>query len=285
MAGMGRFRVNVYRQRGTVGLAIRRVAPGVPSLRALGLHTSVQRLAEEPRGLVLVSGPASSGKTTTVSAMIDHINEHRVSNIVTIEDPIEVLHSDKRSIVSQREIGSDTQSYAEAMRRVLRQDPDVIFVDELRDAETAAAALAAAEAERLVISTLRTLSATEAITRVVEFFEPAQQKQARFALASVLKGIVNQRLLERADGKGRIPAVEVMISTPRVAEHILLPDATGGGLERTIADGEYHGMQTLDQSLMALARDGHVSMGEALAVANDPMELRIALQTAGVGSY
>jgi len=282
ISGMGRFRINVYRQRGTVGIALRRVVSTAATLDALGLPTTVERLAEEPRGLVLVTGPTSSGKTTTVAAMVNHINEARVANIVTIEDPIEVLHADKRSIVSQREIGTDTSSYDEAMRRVLRQDPDVIFIDELRDAATAQAAIAAAEAERLVISTMRTNSASETITRIIEMYDPFQQKQARMQLASALKGIVSQRLLERADGKGRIPALETLVMTGRIYEQISEPEITGGTIERTIAEGEYYGMQTLDQSLLQLARDGLVSLRDVMAVANDPTDLRIALQTSGV---
>ena len=280
--GMGRFRVNVYRQRGSVGLAVRRVVSVASTLDELGLPSTVQSLADEPRGLVLVTGPTSSGKSTTVSAMINHINERRVANIVTIEDPIEVLHTDKLSIISQREIGTDTAGYGEAMRRVLRQDPDVIFIDELRDAETVWAALSAAEADRLVISTMRTLGASETIDRIIEYFDPMQQKQVRQSLAYGLRGVVSQRLLERADGRGRVPAAEVMIATTRIVEQISDPAGAGGSLDRTIADGEYHGMQTLDQSLMQLVRDGLVAMGDVMAAANDPTDLRISLQTAGV---
>jgi twitching motility protein PilT len=283
IAGMGRFRINVYRQRGTVGIALRRVVSAASTLDALGLPDTVEKLAAEPRGLVLVTGPTSSGKTTTVSGVINHINEQRVANIVTIEDPIEVLHADKRSIVSQREIGTDTASYSEAMRRVLRQDPDVVFIDELRDPETVQAALAAAEAERLVISTMRTNGATETINRIIEMYDPFQQKQARMQLASCLRGIVSQRLLERADGKGRIPAVEVLVMTGRIYEQITDPDIPGTStLDRTIAEGEYYGMQTLDQALLQLAREGLVSLRDVMAVANDPTDLRIALQTSGV---
>jgi twitching motility protein PilT len=282
ISGMGRFRINVYRQRGTVGIALRRVVSAAATLDGLGLPSTVERLAEEPRGLVLFTGPTSSGKTTTVSAVLNHINESRVANVVTIEDPIEVLHSDKRSIISQREIGTDTASYGEAMRRVLRQDPDVIFIDELRDAATVQAAIAAAEAERLVISTMRTNGAAETISRIIEMYDPFQQKQARAQLASVLKGIVSQRLLERADGKGLIPAVEVLVMTGRIYEQIAEPELTGGTLERTIAEGEYYGMQTLDQALLHLARDGMVALRDVMAVANDPTDLRIALQTSGV---
>ncbi len=282
--GLGRFRVNVFRQRGTVGMVFRRVLPGIPSFDALGLPAVVQRLAEEPRGLVLVTGPTGSGKTTTIASMIDHINEQRAVNIVTIEDPIEVLHTDKRAIVNQREIGSDTEGFAEAMRRVLRQDPDVIFVGEMRDPETVWAALTSAETGHLVLSTLHTADTVETVNRIVDFFPPHQHKQVRLTLATSLKGVVSQRLLERADGKGRIPAVEVLINTGRVFDRIVDPDTPGDSIEDIIAEGEYYGMQTFDQSLLALYRDGLVSLRDALAVASNPHDFRIALQQAGLSS-
>src|SRR5579864_8342209 len=245
VAGMGRFRVNVFRQRGSVGMVLRRVLPGTPSFETLGLPPVVRRLAEEPRGLVLVTGPTGSGKTTTIASMIDHINETQAVNIVTIEDPIEVLHTDKTAMVNQREIGTDTRDYSEALRRVLRQDPDVIFIGEMRDPETVWAALSAAETGHLVLSTLHTTNATETVNRVVDFFPPFQQKQVRLSLASSLRGVVSQRLLERADGKGRVPAVEVMVMTGRVFDRILDPEDQEA-LEEVIADGEYYGMQTFD---------------------------------------
>src|SRR5438874_571294 len=199
VAGMGRFRVNVFRQRGSVGLVFRRVLPGTPSFEALGLPPVVRRLAEEPRGMILVTGPTGSGKTTTIAAMIDHINENKAVNIVTVEDPIEVLHPDKKSIVNQREIGTDTEDYQQAMKRVLRQEPDVIFIGEMRDPDTVWAALSAAETGHLVLSTLHTTDATETVNRIVDFFPPFQQKQVRLTLASSLRGVVSQRLLERAN--------------------------------------------------------------------------------------
>ena len=280
--GLGRFRVNVYRQRGTIALVARSVVPGVPSFSALGLPPAVERLADEQRGLVLVTGPTGSGKTTTIASMIDHINATRALNIVTIEDPIEVLHHDRRSIVSQREIGEDTLGFAEAMRRVLRQDPDVIFVGEMRDPETVWAALAAAETGHLVLSTLHTSNAVETVNRIVDFFPPHQHGQIRLSLATSLRGVVSQRLVPRADGSGRIPAVEVLVNTGRVYERIVDPDAAGDSIDEIVADGEYYGMQTFDQSLLALHRDGLVGLREAMAAATSPSDLRVAMQRAGL---
>lgn len=281
-AGLGRFRCNVYRQRGSCALVFRAVAPGIPSFESLGLPAIVQRLADERRGLVLVTGPTGSGKTTTIAAMIDHINSTRPVNIVTIEDPIEVLHPDKQAIVSQREIGSDTQDFAEAMRRVLRQDPDVIFVGEMRDPETVWAALAAAETGHLVLSTLHTSDAIETVNRVVDFFPAHQHKQIRLSLATSLRGIVSQRLLERVDGLGRVPAVETLVNTGRVFDRIVDPDAPGDSLDEIIATGDYYGMQNFDQALLRLYRDGVVSLRDALATATSPSDLRVALQQAGL---
>src|SRR5437899_262531 len=281
LAGVGRFRVNVFRQRGAVGLVFRRVLPGTPSFEALGLPPVVRRLAEEPRGMVLVTGPTGSGKTTSIAAMIDHINESRAVNVVTIEDPIEVLHPDKKSIVNQREIGTDTEDYAQAMKRVLRQDPDVIFIGEMRDPETVWAALSAAETGHLVLSTLHTTDATETVNRIVDFFPPFQQKQLRLTLASSLRGVVSQRLLERADGKGRVPATEVLVMTGRIFERIIDPESNEA-IEEIIAEGEYYGMQTFDQSLFNLYKNGLVSLRDAMAVASHPHDFRLALQAAGL---
>ncbi|HEX9681795.1 MAG TPA: PilT/PilU family type 4a pilus ATPase [Acidimicrobiales bacterium] len=282
VSGLGRFRVNVFRQRGSVALVFRLVSPGTPSFESLGLPAVVQRLAEEPRGLVLVTGPTGSGKTTTIASMIDHINETRSVNIVTIEDPIEVLHTDKMSLVSQREIGTDTENYSQAMRRVLRQDPDVIFVGEMRDPETVWAALSAAETGHMVLSTLHTTNATETVNRIVDFFPPFQQKQVRYSLGSALRGVVSQRLLERADGKGRIPAIEALVMTGRIFDRVVDPDSHNESIEELIADGEYYGMQTFDQSLLSLYKDGLVSLRDAMSVSSNPQDLRVALQTEGL---
>ncbi|HET7487914.1 MAG TPA: PilT/PilU family type 4a pilus ATPase [Acidimicrobiales bacterium] len=281
--GLGRFRVNVFRQRGSVGLVFRRVLPGIPSFEALGLPPVTRKLAEEQRGMILVTGPTGSGKTTTISAIIDHINESRACNVVTVEDPIEVLHTDKRALVNQREIGTDTRDYATAMRRVLRQDPDVIFIGEMRDPETVWAALAAAETGHLVLSTLHTTNAVETVNRIVDFFPPFQQKQVRLSLASSLKGVLSQRLLERADGQGRVPSVEVLVMNGRIFDRIVDPESGGNdSIEEIIADGEFYGMQTFDQSLFHLFKAGLVDLRSAMASASNPHDLRIALQQAGL---
>lgn len=281
--GLGRFRVNVFRQRGSVGMVFRRVLPGTPSFESLGLPAVIRRLAEEPRGMVLVTGPTGSGKTTTVAAMLDHINETKAVNIVTVEDPIEVLHPDKSSIVNQREIGTDTRDYASAMKRVLRQDPDVIFIGEMRDPETVWAALAAAETGHLVISTLHTTNATETVNRIVDFFPPFQQKQVRLTLAASLRGVVSQRLLERADGRGRIPTTEVLVMTGRIFDRIIDPDSQHS-IEEVIGEGEYYGMHTFDQSLFNLYKNGLVALRDALAVASHPHDFRLLLQQEGLAT-
>jgi len=283
VSGLGRFRANAFRQRGTAGLVLRRVLPSALSATDLGLPPVVTRLAEEQRGLVLVTGPTGSGKTTTLAAMIDHINNNRSANIITIEDPIEVLHRDKMSIVSQREIGTDTRDWSQAMRRVLRQDPDVILIGEMRDPETIQAALSAGETGHLVLSTLHTTNATETINRIVDFFPPFQQRQVRISIASVLRGVISQRLVPRADGVGRCVAVEAMVMTGRISDRIL--DPTGGSgetIEDVIAEGEYHGMITFDQSLFNLFKAGEISLRAALQAATNPHDFRVALQTAGL---
>ena len=280
--GLGRFRVNVYRQRGTVAIVARAVVPGIPSFAELGLPPVVARLAEEQRGLVLVTGPTGSGKTTTIAAMVDHINTNRAVNIITIEDPVEVLHDDKQSIVSQREIGDDTTGFVEAMRRVLRQDPDVIFVGEMRDPETVWAALSAAETGHLVLSTLHTTNAVETVNRIVEFFPPHQHAQIRLSLASSLRGVVSQRLVSHVSGDGRVPAVEILVNTGRVFDRIVDPDAPGDTIDMIMADGEFYGMQTFDQSLLALHRAGTIGLREAMAAATSPSDLRVALQREGL---
>jgi twitching motility protein PilT len=280
---MGRFRGNAFRQRGSAAMVLRRVLPQAMSVLDLGLPPIVTRLAEEARGMVLVTGPTGSGKTTTLAAMIDHINQTRSANVITIEDPIEILHPDKRSVVCQREIGTDTRDYAQAMRRVLRQDPDVILIGEMRDTETVSAALMAAETGHLVLSTLHTTNATETINRIVDFFPPFQQHQIRLTLAGVLRGVISQRLVAHSSGEGRVPAVEAMIVTGRIADRII--DPTGAGaetIEELIADGEYHGMQTFDQSLFGLFKSGEVTLRAALAAATNAHDLRVALQAAGL---
>jgi twitching motility protein PilT len=243
----------------------------------------VERLAAEQSGLILVTGPAGSGKTTTINALIDHINENRAAHIITIEDPVEYLHTDKQSIISQREIGTDTYDSADAVRRALRQGPDVLAVSALSDFATLEAVLSAASTGHLVLATLPTQNAAETINRVIDFYPPHQQKQARHLLASSLRAVISQRLLERADGKGRTAAVEVLINTPKVYDCIVDVDRASA-LERIVAEGEYHGMQTFDQALFTLFKDGLVSLRDALSVATQPEDLRIALQQAGLAS-
>jgi twitching motility protein PilT len=251
----------------------------------LGLPPVVRTLASEPRGLVLVTGPTGSGKTTTLASMIEHINESRACHVVAIEDPIEYVHTDKLAIINQREIGTDTSDYLQAMRRVLRQDPDVILIGEMRDPETVWAALSAAETGHLVLSTLHTTNATETINRVVDFFPPYQQHQIRLTLASCLKGVISQRLLERADDVGRVPAVEVMVMTGRIADRIVDPTSgKGESIEEMIASGDWYGMRTFDQSLFHLYQDGQVTLRQAMAAASSPHDFRLALEHAGLVS-
>ena len=281
VAGVGRFRINAFRQRGTVGIVARRVAIGATPLHELGLPEVIGRLALEPRGLVLVTGPTGSGKTTTLAAMIDHINEHRESHIVTIEDPIEVIHSDKMSMVNQREIPSDSRSFTAALRAALRQDPDVILVGEMRDPETVEAALRASETGHLVLSTLHTNSAAETVTRIVDFFPPHEQRQVRLTLASSLRGIICQRLVPRADGAGRVVTMEVAVATGRVAEAVADPDLTSE-ITDIVKEGSYYGMQTFDQHLVRLVHDGAVSVEEARAAASNAHDLHVELRKLGL---
>jgi twitching motility protein PilT len=277
VTGLGRFRVNVLRQRGSVGLVLRRVQNSILGFEDLGLPPAVRRLAENPRGLVLVTGPTGSGKTTTLAAMIDHINETMSRHIVTVEDPIEVLHTDKQSVVNQREIGTDTADFHAALKRVLRQDPDVILIGEMRDPETVKTALSAAETGHLVFSTLHTISATETINRIIDFFPPHEQRQVRMAVAGALRGIVSQRLVECRDGQGRIPAVEVLVATGRVFDKIVNADETHE-IDEIIADGEYYGMQSFDQALLALYLRGAIELREALAASSRPHDLRLLIE-------
>lgn len=275
-----RFRAAVFRQLGKVGLVLRRVESGGPSFDELGLPAVVRKLAEEHRGLVLVTGPTGSGKTTTTAAMIGHINATRRCHIVTAEDPIEIIHGDNLALVDQREVGSDTGSFATALRSVARQDPDVIFVGEMRDLETTGAALQAAGTGHLVVSTLHTTSAKDTVARIIDLFPPHQQGQARLSLANSLQGIVCQRLMPRAGG-GRVAALEVMVVTERIRE-LLLDPAETGNIPDAIAEGDYYGMQTFDQHLLRLYREGAVTMHDAMDYASSPHDFRIAVRAAGV---
>jgi len=283
VSGVGRFRVNAFQARGTFGLVFRRVSVGAQTLAELGLPEVVGELALEPRGLVLVTGPTGSGKTTTLASMVDLINSYREVNIVTIEDPIEILHHDKKAIISQREVRQDTADFTVALRAAMRQDPDVILVGEMRDVETVRAALSAAETGHLVLSTLHTIDAAESVNRIVDFFPPHEQKQIRIALAQALRGIVSQRLVRKADGSGRRPAIEVLVNTGRTAEAILDP-STAPPLLDLIREGEYYKMQTFDQHLFQLIRDDVVTYEEACSVATNPQDLTVELRGAGLVS-
>lgn len=278
---LGRFRVNAFYQRSTIAVVLRRVRTNAASAEELGLPSAIYDLASEHRGLILVTGPTGSGKTTTLATMIDHINRTRPCHIVTIEDPIEFLHHDQVACVEQREVGFDTDSFASAMRVVLRQDPDVIFVGEMRDIETAAAALSAAETGHLVLSTLHTIDVTETISRVIDFFPPYQQTQIRMSLAGALRGTLAQRLVRRADGRGRLPAVELMVANGRIRQCIEDPEKTGE-IEQIVAEGEYYGMQTFDQSLANLLSQGKISLDEAMKVSSNPHDLRVTLEKRGL---
>ena len=279
--GTGRFRVNAYYQRSSAALAIRRVRATAATAQELGLPPVVTQLAQEMRGLVLVTGPTGSGKTTTLAAMIDHINHLRSCHIVTIEDPVEVLHKDDLAAIDQREVGFDTDSFSSAMRVVLRQDPDVIHVGEMRDQETVAAALGAAETGHLVFSTLHTINATETINRIVDFFPPHQQSQIRLSLAGSLQGIVCQRLIPTVEGDGRVPALEVLVINGRIQQAIIDPLLTGD-IESIVADGAYYGMVTFDQSLATLLATGRISLAEAMSTASNPHDLKVMLERQGI---
>jgi len=281
LPGVGRFRANAFRQRGSVALIFRLVRSSSATFDELGLPEVVGRLALEHRGLVLVTGPTGSGKTTTLAAMIDHINRNRECHIVTIEDPIEVLHEDRMASINQREVGVDADSFGSAMRAAMRQDPDVILVGEMRDEETVAAALSAAETGHLVLSTLHTIDAGETVNRIVDFFPPHQQHQIRMALAGSIKGAICQRLVPRADGSGRVPALEVMVANGRIAQCITDPELTGE-MHEIIADGEYYGMQTFDQALVKLIEQGAIDLRGAMATASRPHDLKVMLQQKGL---
>ena len=273
--GLSRFRCNVFQQRGSVGLVLRIIPNGVKTIDELGLPPVLHKIADEPRGLVLVTGTTGSGKSTTLAAMVEHINATRSTHIITIEDPIEYLHRDHLSLVSQREVDLDTTSFATALRGALRQDPDVILVGEMRDLETIETALMAAETGHLVFSTLHTVDATETINRIITVFPPHHERQIRIQLANVLKAAVSQRLMPRADGKGRVPAVEVMVATPFISSCILDKDKTDMIPGAIAAGTSQYGMQSFDQSIFQLYQQGLVSFDEALRSASSPDEFRM----------
>jgi twitching motility protein PilT len=280
--GLGRFRCNIFIQRGTIGLVFRVIPMRIPTIEELLLPEIIKKISMEPRGLILVTGTTGSGKSTTLAAMIDNINTNRTDHIMTIEDPIEYLHRDKRSIVNQREVGNDTESFGKALRAALRQDPDVILVGEMRDFETIQTALTAAETGHLVLSTLHTIDAAETVNRIISVFPPYQHKQVRMQLASVLKSIISMRLVPKEDGKGRVPAVEILIATAMIKDCILDADKTKM-IPDVIAQGTIHyGMQTFDQSLFHLYKSGFISYEEALRRATNPDDF--ALKVKGIQS-
>ncbi len=280
--GVGRFRVNMFTQRGSISMILRTIPYNVQNLDELRLPPVIKKLTTEQRGLILVTGTTGSGKSTTLASMIDAINANRTAHIITIEDPIEFLHRDKKSIINQREVGVDTETFSTALKAALRQDPDVILVGEMRDYETIETALTAAETGHLVLSTLHTVDAQESINRIVGAFPPYQQRQIRLQLSAILKGVISQRLVPRADGKGRVPAVEVMVSTARVRELIDDKEKTKM-LRDTIQQGyDTYGMQTFDQSLMGLLNQKLITYEEALRQSTNPDDFK--LKVSGISS-
>jgi twitching motility protein PilT len=279
----GRFRVNAFRQIGGVTLVCRAIPQRIRSVDELALPPVISELAREERGIVLVTGSTGSGKSTTLAAMVDQINSERARHIVTIEDPIEFVHHDRRSVINQREVGSHTASFARALRRVLRQDPDVILIGEMRDEETVRTALSAAETGHLVLSTLHTLDATESVNRIVDLFPNSAQQQARLMLASTLKGIVSQRLVPTADGLGRVVCCEVLRTTGRVRDMIIRPEETTRLCE-AIAEGGYYGMQSFDQALREHVAAGRIAMDDAMVAASHPHDFKLLVAAAGNSS-
>jgi twitching motility protein PilT len=282
VAGLGRFRVNVFQQRGNVGLVLRVIPTKIRALDELYLPKIVEQVCEMPRGIVLVTGVTGSGKSTTLAAMLDRVNSTRAEHIITIEDPIEFLHRDKKGYVNQREIGVDTPSFSTALRASLRQDPDVILVGEMRDLETIGTALHAAETGHMVFSTLHTLDCIETINRIIAVFPPPEQKQVRLQLAATLRAVVSQRLVRRCDAEGRVPAVEVMINTPYIRECILVPEKTRAIRDAIAAGTSQYGMQTFDQSLWDLFQAGLISFETALENASNADDFK--LRASGIAS-
>jgi twitching motility protein PilT len=277
--GLGRFRINVYSQRGMTGVVIRQVITRIPDIPDLDLPQVVTNLAEERRGLILVTGPSGTGKTTTIAAMIGHINQNRRCHIVTLEDPIEVVHEDDLALIDQREVGTDMPSYGDGLKYAVRQDPDVIFIGEIRDEETAEAAMRAAETGHLVISTMHTTDARETVSRLIDLFPGGRQRQARYSVAGTLSAVVCQRLVPRADGAGRIPAIEILVVNGRVVDLILDPARTDQIVE-VIKEGGFYGMQTFDQSLLELVRNRVVTIEDAQLAASNRHDFMLALTEA-----
>ncbi|HXY07541.1 MAG TPA: type IV pilus twitching motility protein PilT [Terriglobales bacterium] len=278
VAGLGRFRVNVFQQRGNVGLVLRVIPTKIRALDELFLPKVVEQICDMPRGLILVTGVTGSGKSTTLAAMVDRVNSTRAEHIITIEDPIEFLHRDKKGYVNQREIEVDTPSFTAALRASLRQDPDVILVGEMRDIDTIGTALLASETGHMVFSTLHTLDAVETINRIIAVFPPPEQKQIRLQLAAVLRAVISQRLVKRAEGEGRVPAVEVMINTAYIRECILVPEKTRSIRDAIAAGTSQYGMQTFDQSLWDLFQANLVSYETALENASNADDFKLRMQ-------
>ena len=278
VAGLGRFRVNVFQQRGNVGLVLRVIPTKIRALEELYLPKIIEHICDEQRGMVLVTGVTGSGKSTTLAAILDRINSGRPEHIITIEDPIEFLHRDKKGFVNQREVEVDTPSFASALRASLRQDPDVILVGEMRDLETISTALHAAETGHLVFSTLHTLDAVETINRIIAVFPPPEQKQIRMQLAATLRAVISQRLVKRADGAGRVPAVEILISTAFVRECIMTPEKTRLIREAIAVGTSQYGMQTFDQSLYDLYQQALITYETALENASNPDDFKLKVQ-------
>jgi len=276
---VARFRLNAFRQRGVISMACRAIPHKINTIEELALPAVIRELAEEERGIVLLTGTTGSGKSTTLAAMINHMNETTSKHIVTIEDPIEFVHEDKRSVINQREVGMDTASFKRALRRVLRQDPDVILVGEMRDEETVQAALSAAETGHLVLSTIHTVDAAESINRMLDFFPPHQHGQARSMIAGTIKGVISQRLVPGANG-GRVAACEILRMTGRVRDMIVDPSQTGK-LPEVISTGAYYGMQTFDQALFGHVKAGLVSFDDAMKVASSPSDFKLLMQADG----
>jgi twitching motility protein PilT len=276
---VARYRMNAFQQRGVISIACRAIPHKISTIEELSLPAVVRELAEEERGIVLLTGTTGSGKSTTLAAMIDHMNYTMNKHIVTIEDPIEFVHIDKRSVINQREVGMDTASFKRALRRVLRQDPDVILVGEMRDEETVQTALSAAETGHLVLSTIHTVDATESINRMLDFFPPHQHAQARSMIAGTVKGVISQRLVPGADG-GRVAVCEILRMTGRVRDMIIDPTQTGKLVE-VIASGGYYGMQTFDQALFGHVKAGRVTFEDAMRVASSPADFKLLMQADG----
>jgi twitching motility protein PilT len=277
--GVARYRINAFQQRGVISMACRAIPHKISTIEELSLPEVISELADEERGIVLLTGTTGSGKSTTLAAMIDHMNHTSSKHIVTIEDPIEFVHSDKRSAINQREVGMDTASFKRALRRVLRQDPDVILIGEMRDEETVRAALSAAETGHLVLSTIHTVDATESINRMLDFFPPHQHQQARSMIAGTVKGVISQRLVPGAEG-GRVAVCEILRTTGRVRDMILDPTQTGKLVE-VIASGGYYGMQTFDQALYGHVKAGRVTFEDAMRVASSPHDFKLLMQAEG----